>query len=181
MDNIVQQLITLLLDNFILVFIIGGVILNIFKRFKDVTPEQNDQQRPVERQGNREQNYDEENERRSEQNPFETIFDELNRKGKEISKQNEKTAPSHIEKVEQRKPTASTEPYERYNKLNKEDNPRGKKSSPKQVNRISTQYQPMKRVTKKRAVEGIIWSEILGPPRSKRPHSSRGRYLRPEK
>ncbi|CAN0344307.1 unnamed protein product, partial [Chrysoparadoxa australica] len=70
--------------------------------------------------------------------------------------------------------------YERYKRLKREDNPpRVNEPILKSVNRNQSRYRSdFNKVTKKRVIEGVIWSEILGPPRSKRPHSSQGQYSR---
>lgn len=170
MDIMLQQLIGAIIENIIPLIIIGGVILNIFKRFKEGVSGQNQpqQSKPVAHESTYEDNTD----RRTETNPFETMFEELDRKGREIFEQ--------MDRRDEPKPEVANKYVEALSRINT----RQEMSVPErtEIKKVATVAPPnqkekstsgaLRGISRKRAVEGVIWAEILGPPRSKRPHST---------
>ncbi|MBE4908025.1 hypothetical protein IMZ08_08165 [Bacillus luteolus] len=172
MDIMIQQLMGAIIENIIPLIFIIGIIVNIFKRFKEGGSGQNQpqQRKPVEH----ETTYEENNDRRTERNPFETMFEELDRKGREIFEQMDR-------KQEEPKPEVSNRLNEALSRINNQEASAPQRTEIKKVETIVPPKQKksssgaLQGISRKRAVEGVIWAEILGPPRSKRPHSTYSR------
>ncbi|QOR65577.1 hypothetical protein IM538_17455 [Cytobacillus suaedae] len=169
MDLMLQQLVGAIIENIIPLIIIGGVILNIFKRFKEGVSGQNQpqQRKPMEH----EPTYDDNTERRTETNPFETMFEELDRKGREIFEQ--------MDRRDEPKPEVSNKYVEALSRINtRQEMSVPERTEIKKVGTVAPRKQRPSSgdlrggISRKRAVEGVIWAEILGPPRSKRPHGT---------
>jgi hypothetical protein len=170
MDIMLQQLFGAIIENIIPLVLIGGVILNIFKRFKEGASGQNQQQRRPEVQAD-------ETDRRTETNPFETMFEELDRKGREIFEQMDRKTESKPVKTNRTEETLANLRTEREVSV-------PIRTEMKKVSEIAPQKQQQKKpslgtlkgISRKRAVEGVIWAEILGPPRSRRPHATYNQF-----
>ncbi|MFS0861606.1 hypothetical protein [Fredinandcohnia sp. 179-A 10B2 NHS] len=153
MESPFQQLLDFIFSNIWIVIIIGGFILNTFKRFNAGESEP------------------------TTQIPFPKQFNPFDQEKKEVKEvYEERKFETHVDETPVS--NSSNTFYEKYLEL-QEKNLYGetspaveeviKPTKAKPTRPIQTEQQPVQAFSNNKVVEGIIWSEILGPPRAKKP------------
>lgn len=157
MESPFQQLLDFIFSNIWIVIIIGGFILNTFKRFNGGESEP------------------------TTQIPFPKQFNPFDQEKKEVTEVHEER--KYETQVDETPVSNSSNTfYEKYLEL-QEKNLYGDTGSAKEevttptiakpTRPIQTEQQPVRAFSNNKVVEGIIWSEILGPPRAKKPFHRR--------
>ncbi|MEH7236069.1 hypothetical protein [Bacillus sp. JJ1562] len=159
MDLLLQNLIEKIMSNAWILIVIIGFVLNAFKRFNSGEKEPTTQI-PMPKQFNP---FDQEPKPEKEDHPKETKYDYEEIESKEVS---DTQVPNTF--------------YERYQELQQqgtysettieEEEPALTVIKPTVA---TSEQRGVKSFSKNKVVEGIIWSEILGPPRAKRPYQTR--------
>lgn len=158
MESLLQGIFDLIMSNAWILIIIIGFVLNTFKRFNS------GQKEPTT------------------QIPLPKQFNPFDQEPKQEKKAFEVETKYDYEEIEPEVVSDSQVPntfYERYKELQQEG------TYSETVNEdvepaitvikptATTQHKEIKNFSKNKVVEGIIWSEILGPPRAKRPYRTR--------
>ncbi|MEH7379907.1 hypothetical protein V7138_05440 [Bacillus sp. JJ1533] len=158
MDSLIQNLIELVMSNAWILIIILGFVFNTFKRFnadeKEPTP-----QIPLPKQFNP---FNQERKTEKEEYQVETKYDDNEFESKEGS---DTQVPNTFYERYQELQQKGT-----YNETTTEEEPALTVIKPSLATR---ENKAVKGFSKNKVVEGIIWSEILGPPRAKRPYQTR--------
>ncbi|WP_195695887.1 hypothetical protein [Priestia megaterium] len=139
--NIVETLIKLIINNAFIFVIIGGIIFNVVQRFMAQSKEEEQQ--------------------RSKRAPMPPVNNPSRRERPRYRpvKEEPKTARMEPETV----PSAETNPLQE--KLEELKNrPYHEPSIQKKITGEKNVFKP---ISRKEAVQGVVWSEILGPPKSK--------------
>ncbi|WP_110111386.1 hypothetical protein [Bacillus sp. CGMCC 1.16541] len=170
--NIIEYVINFLLSNMFIVVIIGGLILNVYQRFVEQSKERNKApERPREQKDNKapqrpfqQPNIDSPKRTMAEKveeqkRQMETRIDDV--KGqKNVQELQEKLASLKAKAAQAKARKEAVEQTSSQNMATRTMVNSPKRTSRKNVGRLS--------INGKKAVEGVIWSEILGPPKSKR-------------
>ena len=155
-----EQLIGELMGNIVRLIILIGVIVNFVKRFKgagEEQPKQSQQQPERERKNTMKDIFQQ----------FEDVFTEEIPKQQKVEPNRELAQPNSelqgkYKEVKERVVRQPAVPIEIV--------------SPSKDKKI--ELTTIRNISKKRAVEGIIWSEVLGPPRAKKSFNSNRRYIK---
>ncbi|MCA1031798.1 hypothetical protein LCL95_12255 [Bacillus timonensis] len=149
MSNFINELLQFIFSNIFILVIIGGFILNFFKKVREATSEQNSAPRPQQRK---------EYERRNE--PSLEQMKEINVESHPQMRKN--TTENNFN-------TQANDLLAKYQQLQQEpmftEEKKPQVLAPKRMKKVKE----LPSYSKNKAVQGIIWSEVLGPPRSKKP------------
>ncbi|MBM7701478.1 hypothetical protein [Metabacillus iocasae] len=175
--NIIEYVINLLLSNMFIVVIIGGLILNVFQRFVEQSKERNQSpNKPDEPAEERKVGYP------STPIPNFPDFQGFPKRMKDEVK--EKTKPKTESKPEinqdkqneqlqnklstLKEKVAQTQSRKEVVKSMGRNQASSRTASTRQIKKSSQKRVDSLSIDGKKAVQGVIWSEILGPPKSKR-------------
>jgi len=168
--TVMDWFIEAVLGNIVPLIIIAGVIINFFKRIAGSN--QNQDQNKNRNQGQQRSASAPSN--TNENKPkLKDLFEQL----EEVFNDQPVGKPPAPKKVEPDVPSAANEFQTRYEDLKSRENVvETKAPAEKKVMKKKAEPTSSLTISKKKAVQGIIWSEVLGPPRSKRPYQNRGYY-----
>jgi hypothetical protein len=146
--DIVETLIKLIINNAFIFVIIGGIIFNVVQRFMAQSKEEEQQ--------------------RSKRAPMPPLNDPSRRERPRYrpAKEKPKTAHMELETV----PSAEINPLqEKLEELKKRSHhePSSQKKITVKKQKMTGEKNVFKPISRKEAVQGVIWSEILGTPKSK--------------
>ncbi|MFS0822654.1 hypothetical protein [Bacillus sp. 1P02SD] len=159
MDSPINELIDFIMSNPLILIVIFGFFINAFKRFASGKKEPTTQI-PLPKQFNP---FDQEPKPEKKDYQAETKYDY-------IEPAPEMVSDSHVPNTF----------YERYQELQEKgtyNETTTQDEEPIQTIikplEVTSQHKAVKSFSKNKVVEGIIWSEILGPPRAKKPYQTR--------
>ncbi|WP_010678170.1 hypothetical protein [Bacillus timonensis] len=158
MESPLQGLFELIMSNAWILIVIIGFVFNAFKRFSSGEKEPTTQI-PLPKQFNP---FDQEQKPEKEKVEVETKYEFEVLEEEEVS---DASVPNTF--------------YERYQELQQKGTYSETTSEEMEPSLTvikpteTTQHKAIKNFSKNKVAEGIIWSEILGPPRAKRPYQSR--------
>ncbi|MCH1624980.1 hypothetical protein [Fredinandcohnia quinoae] len=111
--------------------------------------------------------------------PLRPFFEEEIEKPKEATKQLHEPNTTHVEEVTVIENTNNL--YQKYLELqdkNSVENSQVREDTSQVISEsLVSKRQTNKRISKNKVAEGIIWSEVLGPPRSKKPFQRRNNRI----
>ncbi|RFB17560.1 hypothetical protein DZB84_06820 [Bacillus sp. HNG] len=158
MDSPIKAFIDFIMSNPLILIVIFGFFINAFKRFASGNKEPTTQI-PLPKQFNP---FDQEPKPEKEDYQAETKYDY-------IEPAPELVSDSHVPNTF----------YERFQELQEKGIYKETSQDEEQIQTVikplaaTSEHKAVRSFSKNKVVEGIIWSEILGPPRAKRPYQTR--------